>query len=215
MPRRAYRSEQRQAATAETRFRILEAARALLSQDAVLSFTVDSVAARASVSRMTIYNQFGSKPGLVEALADHLVNGAGIGRLPEAFQASDPMTGLETLIGVFAATWEAERMALRRLRALVVLDPELAYFNREGRRRHALEVLLRRLSTERGVPSPDRLKAVTDLLCALTSFDTYDTLATRGMDSAEAAGLIVFGARALLRDERPSNEGRPPNRAAG
>jgi len=55
---RPYQSERRQAATNETRARILEAAHSLLSGPGGATFTIDAVAEQADVARMTVYHQF-------------------------------------------------------------------------------------------------------------------------------------------------------------
>ena len=72
MTPRPYRLGKRQEVVDETRLRIVEAARKLLKGDAYASFTVETVAREADVSRATVYYQFGSKSGLLEALFDDL-----------------------------------------------------------------------------------------------------------------------------------------------
>jgi AcrR family transcriptional regulator len=194
MSPRTYRSEARQAATNETRSRILEAARSLLSGTGGATFTIDAVAERADVARMTVYYQFGSKPGLIAALSDDLASRGGIGRLPQAFMAPDPMAGLEILVQVFMHLWESERLVIQRLRALSAFDPGFSdHEDRNLRRRQAITVLLRRLSSP-----PDDLDDKADLLTVMTSFESYETLAASGRDADAAARLINAAARRLL-----------------
>jgi AcrR family transcriptional regulator len=191
---RTYRSEERSSATRETRSRILEAARTLLSHAVGATFTIDAVAELADVARMTVYHQFGSKPGLIAALSDDLASRGGIGGLPEAFMAPDPRAGLDILVRVFMHLWDSERQVVRRLRALSALDPEFTdHEDRNQRRRHAITVLLRRLS-----PPPGDLDDKADLLTALTSFESYETLAASGRDADAAARLISAAIRRLL-----------------
>ena len=86
MSPRPYRLGQRQATTDQTRTRILAAARELLAAaGGIAGFTVEAVARHADVSRMTVYYQFGSKAGLLEALFDQL---ATTGRLPQGAVAA-------------------------------------------------------------------------------------------------------------------------------
>src|SRR5438034_7095657 len=80
MSPRPYRLGQRQVAADETRSRILNAARAQLETE--VSFSIDAVARRADVARMTVYYQFGSRRGLLEALFDDLAVRGGIPQLP-------------------------------------------------------------------------------------------------------------------------------------
>ncbi len=58
----------RQATTSETRTRILAAARELLAASGAAGFSIEAVAQQADVARMTVYYQFGSKPGLLEMI---------------------------------------------------------------------------------------------------------------------------------------------------
>ena len=79
MSPRPYRLGQRQIATEQTRARILAAARELLlTSDTFTGFSIDAVARQADVARMTVYHQFGSKIGLLEALSDSLAAHGGM-----------------------------------------------------------------------------------------------------------------------------------------
>jgi AcrR family transcriptional regulator len=152
------------------------------------------VAELADVARMTVYHQFGSKPGLIAALSDDLASRGGIGRLPQAFMDPDPMAGLEILVHVFMRLWESERLVVQRLRALSTLDPDFKdQEDRNQRRRQAITVLLRRLR-----PLPVEVGDMADLLTAMTSFESYETLAASGRDADAAARLISTAIRRLL-----------------
>jgi AcrR family transcriptional regulator len=73
MSPRPYRLGKREEAISERRRRILDAARELLRvSTAYPGFTVDAVARRADMARGTVYYQFGSKTGLLEAVCDDL-----------------------------------------------------------------------------------------------------------------------------------------------
>src|SRR2546430_11154979 len=122
MSPRPYRLGQRQVTADETRSRILNAAREQLEREA--SFSIDAVARRADVARMTVYYQFGSRRGLLEALFDELAARGGIPQLPLAFQEPDPMVALDRLIEIFAHFWTSARVVHRRLRATAGPDPE-------------------------------------------------------------------------------------------
>src|SRR5207245_9070649 len=116
MSPRPYRLGQRQAAADETRARILAAARDQLEKEA--SFSIDAVARRADVARMTVYYQFGSKRGLLEALFDLLAARGGLNQLTSAFQQPDPKVDLERIIEIFERFWYYVRLVSRRLRAM-------------------------------------------------------------------------------------------------
>jgi AcrR family transcriptional regulator len=195
---RPYRlSPSREEATSENRRRILAAARDLLVRPGAPSLTIDAVARAADVARMTVYNQFGSKKGLVEALSDELAERGGIGRLPEAFRAPDAGAGIRVFIEVFTGFWASDTTLIRRLRALTVLDPELNRTARDPRRRHALDQLLRRHAAETGRPAPADREAAIDLLLALTSFETYEVLSFNRSPEAVSAILTYTAGRLL------------------
>src|SRR6516225_3805070 len=108
---RTYRLGRRQATVAQTRARIVAAARALLATPGGFSeFTVDAVASQAGVARMTVYNQFGSKMGLLEALFDDLAARGLVARLRAAFGRPDPREALDELIAAFGGFWHSDRI---------------------------------------------------------------------------------------------------------
>src|SRR5207237_9610595 len=100
MSPRPYRLGQRQVAADETRSRIVKAAREQLEKEA--SFSLDAVARRADVARMTVYYQFGPRRGLLEALFDDLAARGRIPRIPSAIQKADPLAALDRLTEIFA-----------------------------------------------------------------------------------------------------------------
>src|SRR5262245_26712833 len=119
MSPRAYKLGQRQAAIEETRARIVVAARELLAAgDGFPGFTIDAVARQAGVARMTIYYQYSSKIGLLEAVCDSLAVSGGMGQLAAAFRRTDPIDALLDFVAVFGGFWDADRQVTRRLRGL-------------------------------------------------------------------------------------------------
>src|SRR2546428_8953872 len=125
MSPRPYRLGQRQAATEQTRLRIINAARELLmTSDGFSTFSIDLVARHADVARMTVYHQFGSKLGLLEALCDSLAASGGMEQLATAFRHAEPLDVLRQYILVFGRFWDVDRLVMRRLRALSALDPD-------------------------------------------------------------------------------------------
>src|SRR5207302_9787300 len=116
---RHYRLGQRQTSLEQTRARIIAAARELLALPGGLpGFTIDAVAAQAGVARMTLYNQFGSKRGLLEALFDALAARGLVGRLRAAFACPEPRQALDELVAAFARFWDSDRIVIRRIRGL-------------------------------------------------------------------------------------------------
>src|SRR5262245_15154470 len=124
---RPYTLGKRQKSMDQTRAKIITAARALiLSENALEAFNIDAIARQTGITRMTIYNQFGGRIGLLEALFDDLAQRGGMYRMPEVFQKQDPIDSLKGFITAFGRFWTADRVIIRRLRAMAVLDAELA-----------------------------------------------------------------------------------------
>ncbi|HYZ16960.1 MAG TPA: TetR/AcrR family transcriptional regulator [Candidatus Acidoferrum sp.] len=183
MSPRPYRSVARQAASVETRSRILAAARELLgSESGATGFSLDAVARKAGVVRMTVYYQFGSKGGLLEALFDDLAVRGDIMRLREVFAAGGaPRRTLSEFIAVIGHFYESSRAVIRRLNALAALDPDIerAIEARIDRRRDGAREIVRRLVAVEGPLAVDETEAV-NVLTMLTSVETFHALAGGG-----------------------------------
>src|SRR5947209_8727911 len=180
MSPRPYRLGQRQAATEQTRTRILTATRELLmASDGFSGFSIDAVARQADVARMTVYHQFGSKIGLLEALSDSLAAHGGMEQLANAFRQPDALNALDEYITVFGRFWQSDRLVTRRLRALSALDPDFEQVvrARDERRREGLRVIVRRLVEKYGRPASEAVDEMVNILFTLLSFENFDTLA--------------------------------------
>jgi len=185
--RKPYESELRNAAADETRTRIIAAARALLGEDkGAPTFSLDAIARHAGVTRLTVYNQFESKRGLLEAVFDDMAREGGLFELPSLFVEPDIGKALRGFVSVFCRFWSMRRKPMPRLMALAKLDDEFAasFRERTERRRKALTVLVGRL------PKVAAPTALIDLLFAATSFEMFDALNIRGR-SAQAVEELV------------------------
>jgi len=198
---RPYRLGQRQIATEQTRARILIAARELLlTSDAFSGFSIDAVARQADVARMTVYHQFGSKIGLLEALSDSLAAHGGMEQLANAFRQKDPLEALEEYIRVFSRFWQSDRLVTRRLRALSTLDPDFEQVvkARDERRREGLRVIVLRFVEKYGKPAPETIDETVNILFTLLSFETFDTLAGPTRSIEEVLPVVQRLARATI-----------------
>ena len=204
MSPRPYRLGQRQAASEQTRERILAEARGLLvAPDGYALFSIDAVARRADVARMTVYHQFGSKKGLLEGLCDTLASFGGMQQLASAFRNTEPLDGLDEYIAVFGRFWDADRLVMRRLRGLAMLDPDFEQVirARDERRRQGLRVLVTRISEQHGQPwleSPEAIDEVVTMLYTLISFESFDMLAGPERSLEEVVPLVRRLARAAI-----------------
>jgi AcrR family transcriptional regulator len=187
MSPRPYQLKQRLAGMDATRTRILAAARTVLvSGD---SFTIEAVAREAGVARITIYDRFGDRDALVEAIFDDLAESGGLTRLPEAFGQSDPVAALERFVVIFCGFYSTHRLLLRRLHAMVVLGRSvLGGGERDARRLQGLVVLLARV-TEAGHPGADSAD-VLHAVHVLTGFAFVDEFAA-DHEPNDVAGQVV------------------------
>ena len=177
---RSYRLRQRQASVDETRAKIISAARELILSDRALAgFSVDGIAKQADVARATVYNQFGNKLGLLEALFDDLARRGGMFELKEAFRKEDPVDALNEFVAAFGRFWATDRILIRRLHAMVTLDSEMAKADaaRQERRREGLRVIVGRLENKYKITSKLSFDEIIEIIHTLGGFETFDALA--------------------------------------
>lgn len=184
---------QRRLTTDQTRASILTAARELLANPCGISaFTMEAVAKQARVARMTVYYQFQSKRGLVEALFEDVARRGNAAGVKEAFREHDPRDALQEFVTRLAQFWSSDRLIIRRLRHVAALEPDIheVLRARDDRRRHGLRIILQRWFREQGRANPDELDELVHVLQTLTSFETYDQLAGTGSSPDRVAALL-------------------------
>jgi AcrR family transcriptional regulator len=197
MPPRAYVSSVRAAAAAEKRDRIIEAATKVLREDAgIASFSLDMVAKTAGVTRLTVYNQFGSRRGLLEAVFDDIARRGGLHQIADAMAMADARAALERMVEIFCAFWSRD-VAIGRLHEAMATDPEFAaaLTERNERRRKGLTVLIDRIAGK-NAPRQARRDAV-DTIFALTSYAMFAML-REGRSKGEVCDLVKSACRAAL-----------------
>src|SRR5262249_58565582 len=88
---RAYNSPRRIVAATQTRERIVAAAAAILgTAEGISGFSLQAVADKAGVTRLTVYNQFGSRKALLEAVFDDMAVRGRLHPLPRALARVRP-----------------------------------------------------------------------------------------------------------------------------
>lgn len=192
MTPRTYDMAHRREAAEATRAKILEATRVMIGGKGDLErFSMEAVARKAGVARMTVYYQFHSREELMTALADHLAQRGGMQRMQEVFMEADPERSLRKLVGVFVGFWSTDRVTMRRLRAMGVVWPrrDQGPRDRDSWRREAVENVLRRFGRRTGSL---RLggEALVSVLTTLTSFETFDSLCVAGRSADDVAKLL-------------------------
>ena len=181
-PRRRYDSSRRQELARRNRQAVLDLAERRFLSDGYTT-TIAAIAEEAGVSPELIYKVYGGKGGLVKAIYDRRL--AGAGPVP-AYQRSDQMreqlTDPRAIMrewGVLTAEVAATLTPIRLLlRAAATTDPDMATLlqhietQRLQRMRHHAEFL-----TQRGYLRPDvTLDEATDILWACSSTEIYELI---------------------------------------
>jgi AcrR family transcriptional regulator len=199
VPSRPYELKRRATAMGERRARIVAAAIEELISGR--RFTLEAVAKRAGVSRVTVYAQFGDRDALLEAVYDDLAASGGLQRIPDVFATESLAAGLELLVTVFCHFYSVHRDVLRRLGALSVLsdDDHAKHESRNARRHQLIGVLLGRA----GLDDP----RLNDTLQALTSFAFADELAGAERTPDDVAGEVVALTVQVTQSRRSGDRG--------
>jgi AcrR family transcriptional regulator len=152
---------------------------------------MEAVARKADVSRLTVYYQFESKAGLLEALYDYIAKRGHMEELRNVFgHTQDPLVTLHEFILVFMRFWASDRDVIRRLHALGTIDPEIGkgLQARNERRRQGVRTILERYSKAYRTLTSVQKPIAIHTIHMLTSFETFDALAgnVRSMDEVTA-----------------------------
>jgi AcrR family transcriptional regulator len=192
MSPRPYRSPVREAAAGETHARIVTAAKSLLgAPKGIAGFSLEAVAKKARVARLTVYKQFGSRRALLEEVFDDMAARSGLHRIAEAMAGPDPHQALHRIIAIFCDFWSFDTAALSYLHATGANDTEFNQSVRERneRRRHLLSQLVRRMVRGRQSSTKSH-KELIDVLFALTSLPFFAQLIFNGQTTTTACRLI-------------------------
>jgi AcrR family transcriptional regulator len=177
---RGYRLGRRQGEVDRTRTAILSAARELVAEYGPAS-SMGKVAERAGVSRITVYNQFGSKERLLDALAAGIGSGSGVTHTAES--SSDPRDELRHRIAQACTAWSADPGLYRRLDAHRRWKSEEADHDR---------ALAERLAMHDQLRPGCSVKEAADVIGILTSFAVFDRLHLGGRRSQSAVAEILM-----------------------
>jgi AcrR family transcriptional regulator len=196
---RRYRSDVRDSAAAETRAKILAAARDVLADAKQTKLSMDAVAKRAGVTRLTVYNQFETRQGLLDAAFDDIAEEGGLFELHDVMAGKDPHAAILRVVEIFCRFWSSYGTAMFKL-ALAASDPDVAsnLQERKERRRKLFDTLLSRIQKRE---RPARKKEMVDTLFALTSFEFYRHLDQPGRSAQQIEAMVRDLAEAALKFE--------------
>jgi AcrR family transcriptional regulator len=176
----------------------------LLREDvSIASFSLDAVAKAAGVTRLTVYHQFGSRRGLLEAVFDDIARQGGLAGIADAMAMPDPHAALDRLVEIFCAFWNRDP-AVGRLHEAMATDPEFAQalLERNERRRKTFNALVSRIAGK--TASPRARQDAVDMLFALTSFAMFAMLSP-DRDVDEVCALLKSACRNTLEPLLPGS----------
>jgi AcrR family transcriptional regulator len=193
---RRYDASGRRAAAAARRALVLDVARRLMLRDGYDATRIARIAAEAGVSAETIYKSFGGKPGLVRALFEKALEGAGpvpAETRSDALRNTDP----ETLVAGWArlATEVAPRGTAVQIlvRAAAASDPRLRqlYDDMDATRLSRMHDNARALAALGGVRDGITVDEAGDVLFTISSPEMYELLVMRRGWSLERYSTYV------------------------
>jgi AcrR family transcriptional regulator len=181
-----YASRRRPQRSQATRAKIVAAVRDLLAEGSFHESTVEAVAARAGVSRATLYQHFGTREGLVDAMCESFDENPALVKIRR-------VDDLDSFVELCVAFWSSEEQVLAQLYGAAAVDPAAAALVERQRSDRYGE--LRRVLRARGTDG----KRVFAELAVLTSFETYRELRAAGLrlreitETLQASGARVAG----------------------
>jgi AcrR family transcriptional regulator len=198
MTPRPYPKEERKHVVDAGRDRILAAASEVLNLDDLGAFSLDAVARRAGVTRMTVYNHFGSKGVLLGEVFDLLVERDAFSGMPALFESKDLGAALDGLVGILGRFYDDNRALMLKMVGITGLDPDLDKVLREKnlRRRRGIEAILDKFGAPKR-PAVERSELVSTL-DVLLSFHTFNSLAGPERTPAEVVPHVRRMIRGIL-----------------
>jgi AcrR family transcriptional regulator len=199
MSGRPYRARGRSERSLRTRARIKQAVHELLAEGGFHAAAVDEVAARAGVSRATLYQHFRSRLDLVDAICETFDENPALRRIRDTVALPDADAALDETLALAVRFWSSEDAVLRQLYGVAAIDPAAgALVDRQRTdRRGEFQRLVANLKQARrlraGVP-PERALA---LLMVLSSYETYRELRESGLSDGRVTALLQQAAREL------------------
>jgi AcrR family transcriptional regulator len=200
VPARAYRSRSRPQKSAETRERIKAAVRGLLAEGTFHESTVEHVAEQAGVSRATLYQHFGSRLDLVDAICETFDANPALLELREIVESPDSDVALAQTIANSIRFWSSEDPILSQLYGVVAIDPAAHDLvdRQRADRRGELERLVRNLRRAGRLRQGTTERGALALLLVLTSYETFRELREAGLSDRRLTATLQETARELL-----------------
>lgn len=177
--KRTYNSEMRDAQAAQTKERILIAAKKLFQSEGFECVTIEKIAQAADVSIPTIYSLFQSKRGILRTLMDEALPSDQFESLVQAAEQAESAQELFVISAKIAREmYDAERTQIDIFRGASVVAPEFKELEkeRELRRYKRQEATFKAMVTSKALAQGLTLAKAQDILWAFTGRDMYRML---------------------------------------
>ncbi len=188
---------------AATRLRIIDAARDLFGEEGFHGVGLEAVAKRAGLTRATVYYQFGSKLGLLNAVVADIEERGESWRVSQALSHPDPVKALSDAFREGCRFWAADHNLARKMLALAAVDPDASAVlaEREERRQALVNSLVERLAAQHRLRPECSRRQAADVLTLLSSFEAFDQLYTvRRLTPTRVAQTLLGLASCVLGD---------------
>jgi AcrR family transcriptional regulator len=178
IPKRSYQQKARAESAADTRRRIIEVTRELLARAPLENVSLPEIAARAEVARSTVYTIFGSREGLMVAVAEDLLERGGFARIGQALRGPDVVRAFEISIEVAMELYSQEGTVGQALLSLAAVDRDAssAAARLNFGRRDGMRKLAERMQAQGVLREGVTVAEASDILWVVTSFETFAQL---------------------------------------
>jgi AcrR family transcriptional regulator len=178
IPKRSYQQKARAEAAAETRRRIIDVTREQLARAPLENVGLPEIAAAAGVARSTVYAIFGSREGLMVAVAEDLLDRGGFARIGMALRGPDVVQAFETSIDVAMQLYSQEHAVGQALLSLAAVDRDAssAAARLNFGRRGGMQKLAERMRDQGVLRDDVTVDEAADILWIITSFETFEQL---------------------------------------
>ncbi len=196
----AYRAHRRTKRSDETRRKITAAVAELMAEGSFHESTVEQVADRAGVARATLYQHFGSRLDLVDAMCERFDENPALLRIRETVELPEPAAALAETIAETVRFWSSEDPILGQLYGVVAIDPAAQDLVERQRadRRGEMTRLVRQLASANLLRAGVTEQRALAVLMVLTSYETFRELRHAGASDKELTKILRQSARRLL-----------------
>lgn len=198
---RVYRQRSRAESTARTRAQIMDVVRRLLEEGTFHRASVEEIARFAGVSRATLYQHFGSRFGLVDAICESFSENPSMVAIQASPDVADPREAPTLMISEAMRFWASEESLHRHLYGLAEIDESAADFveRQTADRRSVVERVVQRAAAAGALRDGVSEAQARATLLVLTSFHTFEELRAAGLTLEQAERFVVSWTRELLK----------------